>query len=174
MNIHPIFTHFPLALFTVYAILEIARFPMIQKLPYLFNIKGFLVISGTLFSFITLKTGELAEDAFSTPNVSTRSLIETHSTLANISIYIFLAISIIYFFKWIDLSPLDTYVIKSPFGKIWIAIKKHTGYILRSQCLPLLALIGLIAITMTGALGGAIVYGPNVDPVVKFVYNLFF
>lgn len=58
--------------------------------------------------------------------------------------------------------------------KIWIAIKKHTGYVLRSPFLPFLALIGLIAITMTGALGGAIVYGPNVDPVVKFVYSLFF
>lgn len=174
MNIHPIFTHFPLALFTVYAILEIAQFSRIQRLPYLFNIKGFLVISGTLFSFITLKTGELAERAFNTPNVATRSLIETHSTLANISVYIFLVISLIYFFKWIDLSPLDTYMIKSPFGKIWITIKKHTGYILRSPFLPLLALIGLITITMTGALGGAIVYGPNVDPVVKFVYSLFF
>lgn len=172
MNIHPVFTHFPIALFSVYAILEILRFKKIQSLPYIFNIKGFLVITGTLFSFITLKTGQLASMAFKSE--PSKALIQTHSTLANISVYIFLIISLVYFFKWVDLSPLDTYMIKSPFRKIWIAIKKHTGYILRSPFLPLLALVGLVSITMTGALGGALVYGPNVDPIVKFVYNLFF
>jgi len=34
-----------------------------------------------------------------------------------------------------------------------------------------LALAGLVAITVTGGLGGAIVYGPDADPFFKLVYH---
>jgi hypothetical protein len=32
----------------------------------------------------------------------------------------------------------------------------------------------MILVTIVGALGGALVYGPEVDPVVSVVYHLFF
>lgn len=38
----------------------------------------------------------------------------------------------------------------------------------------MLALLGIIAVTITGALGGAISHGANTDPVVQMIYNLFF
>ena len=38
----------------------------------------------------------------------------------------------------------------------------------------LIALVGIVVITITGALGGAIVYGPEVDPIVSVIYHLFF
>jgi len=40
--------------------------------------------------------------------------------------------------------------------------------------IPLLALLGLVLIIITGGLGAAIVYGPNVDPFVNFIYSIFF
>lgn len=33
---------------------------------------------------------------------------------------------------------------------------------------------GLLLITLTGALGGIIAYGPDIDPVASFVYRLLF
>jgi len=36
------------------------------------------------------------------------------------------------------------------------------------------ALIGAVCLTITGALGGAMVYGPTSDPFVSFIYTLFF
>jgi hypothetical protein len=44
------------------------------------------------------------------------------------------------------------------FSKRWVSI--------------LLAIVGLILITVTGALGGILVYGPDVDPVAKLLYSL--
>jgi hypothetical protein len=35
-----------------------------------------------------------------------------------------------------------------------------------------LALIGVLAITITGALGGVIAFGPDIDPAATFFYNL--
>ena len=34
--------------------------------------------------------------------------------------------------------------------------------------------LGLVAVTITGALGGALVYGPDVDPFVSLIYRLLF
>ena len=50
MNLHPIFVHFPIALFTLYALLECARFKKLQEQTYYFYLKAFLVITGGLAS----------------------------------------------------------------------------------------------------------------------------
>ena len=38
----------------------------------------------------------------------------------------------------------------------------------------LLALVGLVCITITGGLGGTMVYGPNADPFFGVIYKLMF
>jgi len=43
---------------------------------------------------------------------------------------------------------------------------------IESPLLAIPALIGLAAIVVTGALGAAIVYGPDIDPFVKIIYSL--
>ena len=57
---------------------------------------------------------------------------------------------------------------------IWETLGKIESLVLESFIVALAALAGLIAISITGALGGAIVYGPDVDPVVSLVYHLLF
>jgi len=44
--------------------------------------------------------------------------------------------------------------------------------IINSGLIIPLALFGLAAIAITGALGGAIVYGPNIDPFVAFIIKI--
>jgi hypothetical protein len=44
--------------------------------------------------------------------------------------------------------------------------------LLEFKIIILLALLGLVLITITGGLGGAMVYGPNADPFFKPVFEL--
>lgn len=171
MNIHPILVHFPIALMTIYAIAELIRFQKVKDLAYWFYIKAFLLIAGTLTSFLALSTGETAEHL---SNRSLRPLIEIHSNFAGASVWIFGILSAVYLIALINKSSFNQKLIDSSFGKIWNIKVNIANRILNSYLPIILALAGLIAITITGALGGAIVYGPEVDPIVNFIYNLFF
>jgi uncharacterized membrane protein len=165
MNIHPIFVHFPIALFTVYSIIEIARFKKIQNYPFTFFIKAALVIIGFLFSLITLQTGEMAKHL-----VGRSHLISVHSNFAVISVWIFGIIATLYAIVWINKTTLKD---KLEHFKTWIYLSNYSMVIINSPLIAVVALIGLVMITITGALGGAIVFGPDVDPAAKFFYQMF-
>lgn len=167
MNIHPLFTHFPIALLTLYSLLEILRFKKLTEQPYYFYLKGFLLIAGSLLSIGTYITGNLAEKM-----TGGGDLIETHSQFATATVWFFGVLALVYLVRWIDLSKIDGTLVASRIGKAWIAAKKQASYIIHSPFLPVLAGIGFILITVTAALGGSIVYGPDVDPFVHFIYNL--
>ena len=171
MNIHPLLVHFPIAFLVGYAGLEIISFvPRIKMVVAVDHIKAFLVIVGTVFAFVTLSTGETAQHAMGRVDTTTRSLIEKHSTFANISCYIFLVIALFYLLKIFRETPIYQ---KLP---AWARSGKEVYYkIFNHQwLLAILAIVGLTTITITGGLGGAIVYGANVDPIVNFIYHLFF
>ncbi len=171
MNIHPVFVHFPIALLTVYAIAELIRFKKLTQVSYFFYVKAILVISGTLSAFLALNTGEGAENLV---DHSLRPLIEMHATFASASTWIFGIISALYLISWISKSELNQKIQTSSIGNYWNKVVTLVNQILNSSFMILLALLGLMVITITGALGGAIVYGPNVDPIVNFIYHLFF
>ncbi|MFA6445697.1 MAG: hypothetical protein WCW14_00390 [Candidatus Paceibacterota bacterium] len=177
MNIHPVFVHFPIALLTFYALLEILRFNIIKRIPGILSIKFFLLLIGSIGAFLALQTGELAEESFNSESV--RSLIETHSTIASITTYVFVILLIGYIVYMINqyrqrkllsmtVSRLDVLNI------LWKVLVNISDFIMRPSVLVILTILGLVAVTVTGALGGAIVYGPNIDPFVSFVYKLFF
>lgn len=169
MNIHPIFVHFPIALLTVYAFMEIIRIKKLQDLPYYFYIKASFLCIGTLSSFLALNTGEMAEHAIGAQG---DKLIEMHSAFASVSVWIFVILSLVYINVWISKTEYNAKLLSSKFGKIWAIKSKIASKIFTSPLVVILAVIGLITITITGALGGAIVYGPDVDPIVKFIYRL--
>ncbi len=171
MNIHPIFVHFPIALLTIYAVAELIRFEKIKSLTYWFYVKAILVIVGVLSSFLALSTGEQAEHL---QPETLEPLIETHATFANISTWIFVFLAAIYLVSWVNKSTLNNYLLSSKFAKIWNIKVNIANKVINSYLTIILAFVGLISITITGALGGAIVYGPDVDPIVSFVYKLFF
>ncbi|MCR4323099.1 MAG: hypothetical protein NUV61_03350 [Candidatus Azambacteria bacterium] len=168
MNIHPLFVHFPIGLLVLYAILEIL--PLTRWYPQApWNaIKTILVVVGALGAVIASGTGELAEKLLE--DKSLKGLIEVHSSFAVISTFIFGTLAYSHFIRWISqhhhifegrLRPLSFLgYIADIIAKRWIQV--------------MLALIGLTAITITGALGAAIVYGPDADPIVKIIYSLFF
>lgn len=194
MNIHPIFVHFPIALLTLYAVLEIAiplkiKFfklckwdmpgasPLFARLYQLLitpawnPIKAFLVIVGTVLALPTLQTGEWAEETYISRGVTEVSqigrLIETHSTFADFTVIIFSILAVGYLAQilW------NTY--NSKLQK-YAFIQAIANIILHPKVAPMLAFLGVISVTITGALGGAISHGVNTDPVVKMIYGWFF
>ncbi len=172
MNIHPIFVHFPIALMTVYAIAELIRFRKLTEAAYWFYVKAVLVIGGTVSAFLALNTGESAEQLL---DHSLRPLINMHADFADASTLIFGLIAAIYLIVWVSKSEFNKKLSDSQIGPLWTKLSTFINSILNMSIIMIvLALIGLIAITITGGLGGAIVYGPNVDPIVGFIYHLFF
>lgn len=158
MNIHPIFVHFPIALLSLYAVFELIRWRKVLVQPYWFYIKAVLVIVGFLTTFLALATGP--EDQFR----SQAALVEVHETFAILSTIVFGIIALIYVISWIENSGM----------KMHRSIIAVNAFLTKPALLIILSLIGLCLITMTGALGGAIAYGPEIDPVATFVYGLFF
>lgn len=183
MNIHPVFVHFPIALLTVYALLEVCgsvlnlilislkkeNSALVQFLSgqNIVSIKAFLVIVGSIATVPTLMSGETAEHIFRSEAGSPQAfatsaigkLIETHSTCAWVSVIVFSIIALGYlcslsWFSKYSLCRSISEVIRNP----WVV--------------SILACVGIILITVTGVLGGAITYGPTADPVVEYVYKL--
>ena len=168
MNLHPILVHFPIALFTLYALLECARFKKLQEQAYYFYLKAFLVITGSLASSAAYITGDMQKDQLPA-DAAIRPIVEFHSTWALATITIFAVIALAYLIAWLNRQNVFTSIQNQTFRRITSAAHAFTqGWII----VPL-ALAGLISVTITGALGGSIVYGPNIDPVASFIYRLF-
>ena len=161
LNIHPIIVHFPIALLTIYALLEIATL-FTRKNKDLKNIKLFLLFVGELGVIAAGLTGQMAgHGAKSNPDIRYPQVIHTHSFFAELTFVLFGIITILYaaqivnkYYKHKILAFLS-----SLSEKLWLIIP--------------LALIGVTTLTITGALGGVVVYGPNLDPFTHLVYQLF-
>ncbi len=172
MNIHPVLVHFPIALMTIYAIAELIQYKKLKNTLYIFYTKAILVITGTLFAFLSLSTGEIAEGLYAR---SYKPLIDMHANFATATTYIFGFIALIYLISWINKSIYNSRIQSFLPNNLWIKIVNFVNYILNNKLIMIsLSIVGLIVIIITGSLGGAIVYKPNVDPIVNFIYHLFF
>ncbi len=174
MNIHPLLVHFPIALLTIYALMELVPFARFRLHPHWRSVKAFLCVVGSVSAFIAAQSGEMIEGSFL--GGSRDKLIETHSLFANISIYIFVVLGVSYLVWWLSQRP-DSWFQRSVVDrlrlrKVWLILQKIAAFALWGPVAAGIALAGLIAITITGALGGAIAHGPQVDPFVSVIYGL--
>lgn len=167
MNIHPALVHFPIALLVIYALMECMRWNRFLSHHSWNDIKAIFVILGTIAGFMALQSGEVAEHAFK--DQSMRQVIELHATFATASIWIFGILAAAY------LVIAFTEHVSFLSSQSWWKVLQKIAYMLLhwSVAIPL-SLLGLVSITITGALGGALTYGPDVDPIVSFFYHLFF
>jgi|SRR3989344_4725701 len=137
MDLHPVIVHFPVALLSLYSVLEIIRFKNIQT-------KSLLVVLGTLGSYAAYITGLINKNSIVG---EIPPALNWHQIFATITLVIFTIISIYYLTRS---------------KKEWLP----------PFLLVILAILGLAFITLTGALGGSLVYGPDTDPFVKFIYSI--
>ncbi len=169
LNIHPAVVHLPIGLLTLYSVLELVRFKKILAKSYWFYIKAVLVIAGSLGTFAGALTGYIAGKEFPS------ELQDIHSYFAIATTVVYLVLAIAYLQRWIKMDASGWAFLKRPWiNKMWQIKLKMSDFILRGWVSVLLALVGFALLIITGSLGGAMVYGPEVDPVVNFVYHLFF
>ena len=163
-NIHPLLVHFPVALLFVYSIIKIL--PLEKWFPNVSwkHIERAVLFFGVLGAFAADATGDLAEH-IARPN---RALVNMHSTFAGIATFLYgflLAGEIISVFR----SMYGSKITDPKIQKILAFLEKF----LCSQFISMwVAVLGLIAISVTGLLGGVMVYGVSADPVAGIVLNL--
>lgn len=176
MNIHPLFVHFPIGLLVVYSVLELGAYvwPTLRRQTWLFSVKTFLLFTGVLAAFVSLVSGGIAEDLIRTTNPRA-FILEVHSPIAGITTLLYLILASAYLVRIFDRNGWWSrlFAMNKVFAWSWNMKKNVAHLILDTWFLPVLALLALAGMFVTGALGAAIVYGPNADPFVTFVYQLF-
>lgn len=175
MNIHPIFVHFPIGLLGVYSVLELFAYawPTLRRQSWLFPVNAFLLLAGVLSAFVALFTGGMAEDLVE--GASRAYILELHAPIAGATTLLYVILAASYTVRIFQMKGWGNQLFGSSafFGPI-LRLKEYLAHlVLDTWLLPLLALLALIGMTVTGALGAAIVYGPDIDPVVSFIYHLF-
>ncbi len=160
MNIHPLVVHFPIALLTLYSVLEVLR--RFTKQDFWKPLRAVLVVAGTVGAFASLQTGEIAEHAYGD---GMRNVLEMHALTANISTYIYGFLAILYV-----IDALQARGQLKPYA--WLSSIKNT--VLNSVIADIGAIIGFALLGLVGALGGILVYGPDADFVTSFVYSMLF
>ncbi len=171
MNIHPLFVHFPIALLVMYALMEIIPRAWIFRIKWWRNAKIFLSITGLLATIPTLITGDMAADI-----IGETKLIETHALMAIITVSIFAIPAVFYLVEIFEsLGWSSRFVKRYPNFKSIVIFINHTGkLVLNPPIIYMIAFLAIISITITGGLGASIVYGPDFDPVISFIYRIFF
>ena len=169
MNIHPIFVHFPIALLAMYSIFEIL--PLVKWYPkaHWDDIKAALVIFGGLGVLAALATGQLAEG--SDLARASEAVLHVHKMFAGATAAVFGILAAAYLLRWIFEKHGAAF---SGLATKFSFLKSFADFILNRWIVVPLALIGLIVLMFTGALGAIIVYGQNGDVVTQAVYSLFF
>lgn len=163
-NIHPIFVHFPIAFLMLYSIIKILPFnKWLPKIAWK-QVELVLLVPGVIGAFVASSTGEMAEHLVNPP----RQLVEAHSTFAGIATWAYVLIlvgELLFIFVPKILNKFNT----SNLTKFLILIQK---LLTNKKISILLVVVGLVSITITGLLGGVIVYGATADPFAKIILNI--
>jgi uncharacterized membrane protein len=176
MNYHVLLVHFPIALLVIYSLLEIFSYKNVSKYKEWFYIKFSFLIIGVISAFPTISTGEILEDL---PKYD-HKLVELHASFASASSGFYLIIAIIYILSLIVKEPkAKNYILKinnlpKKIKDFLFTAAKFCNNLINKRFLIITSIIGLVLITITGALGGVLTSGINVDPIASFIYYLFF
>lgn len=168
MNLHPIIVHFPIALLTVYSILECLRWTQLTNESWNHGTKSLLLILGTIGTVAAIGSGSVAAEVFE--GTPTMRLVELHAAFANLSLVLYGILMLTYIAeesrrrKWITKVPKFL-------QKLGVYFEQFFCTLFRPWFLILFSILGFIALAVTGALGGALVYGPDADPIVSLVYH---
>jgi len=170
-NLHPIFVHFPIALLSLYVFMELVSWGRIRQNSKWTFTKALMATSGGISLLVARQLGDAAGHLLN--DQSMRPLLHLHEQYANYSTVVFGILGCVYLLVLLKLylNVHPNFPLLS--SGLWTLFKIQQ-LITDTPLVQLLALAGLITLTITGALGGAIVYGSNTDPFTNFVYHLFF
>ena len=163
-NIHPIFVHFPIVLLLIYSFIKIIPFDKWFPNVSWKHIERVFLLLGVLGAYMASYTGEIAEDLVQT----NESLLKAHSTFASISIWFYSLLllgELISVFNPIILSKFSL----PKTNTLLLFIQKILTQPILSK---ILAFLGLISISVTGLLGGVMVFGTSADPLASIILKI--
>lgn len=163
-NIHPLFVHFPIALLFVYSIIKILPFKRWFSDVSWSQIERALLVVGVLGAFAALATGDTAEHIAQ----ANYQLVDMHSTFAGVATALYVMLLVGEMLRFINPKFLPKISV-SWIKKLAVFLEKTLTNTAFSK---LVALLALVAISVTGLLGGVIVYGISADPVAGIVLKI--
>jgi len=154
-NLHPIFVHFPIAFLLLYSLLLILPiekwFPKVSWKP----LRIVLIIAGLAGALLATSTGEVAAD-ITRPD---RDILDMHEWFAGASNFVYSVLLASEIWSW-----LETTVKRLKVEILSKLIKFIGNLITHKLTTVLLSILGLVCISITGMLGGIMVYGVSADP----------
>jgi uncharacterized membrane protein len=163
-NIHPILVHFPVGFLIIYSLIKIL--PLSSWFPRISwkHIEVVLLVVGFGGALAADSSGELAEH-LAKPN---GALVEMHSLFAATSTWIYGILLGGEVSPYVRTKIIDR-IRLTPVSKL---LTLFETIVLYKGVSFLLALLGLIAISVTGLLGGVMVYGVTADPIAPMVLKI--
>lgn len=171
-NLHPIFVHFPIAFLLLYSVIKIIPFRKLFPKVSWKQTELLLLVVGILGAYLAAYTGEIAEKLVG-PN---KQLVNMHSNFASISIWTYSAIlvgELLYF-----ILPIISvkYNIQDKrervLGKLFKFLERVKNALTDNAVQTMLSIVGFVAISITGLLGGVMVYGLSADPIAGIVLKM--
>ncbi len=163
-NIHPLFVHFPIAFLLLYSVLRILPVERFAPSFSWRQIRQIVLFAGVLGAFFANTTGEIAEHLVR----PTDTLVEMHALFALCSTWIYgllLGGEILFI--------LNPYLVqKIPLRSISTLLVKIEMLLTNRTVTLFLAVLGVVAISLTGLLGGVMVYGTSADPLAPFILKI--
>lgn len=173
-NLHPLFVHFPIALLLMYSLIKIIPFQKwVPQIAWV-DVRRISLLAGSLGAMVALYTGEIAEHLIK-PN---HPIVEAHSTFATTATWLYVALLLGELSAFLLSNDKFTGYIsngasasgsKRTLSKIlsFFKIVFHDGVFSK-----ILALVGLVLVTVTGVLGGVTVHGIGGDPIAPIILNI--
>jgi uncharacterized membrane protein len=147
--LHPIIIHFPIALLTLYGVIELVRFQRVLDKPYWFYTKAILISFGALGALAGVVTGGIASNWY----IGGPRIFVMHQVFGLITLLISAVIALGYQFHWHKMNRFSEFVMKP-------------------KILVILALLLLFCITTVGGIGGALSRGTTFDPLMAPIFKL--
>jgi uncharacterized membrane protein len=143
-GLHPKVVHFPIALLLISVLFELIG--TLWKNDFFSKAAHLLLFFGVIGSFLAALTGNQAFTAYEYWNESSRELVNTHQTFANITIWFFTGLLVV-----------RTYLVVK---------KKHFRFI--KYMILVLSILGCYFIYQTAVHGGDLVYKYGIGVNLKF------
>jgi uncharacterized membrane protein len=128
------------------------------------HVERVVLVIGILGAFAALSTGDTAEH-LARPN---HDLVEAHGLFASVSVWIY-GLLLVGEVLQVKMSWIMAKV-SSPWIQSRLVFLRDL--LTHPICATTLAVLGLIAISITGLLGGVMVYGLTADPLAGFVLKI--
>lgn len=146
---------------------------------YWFYLKAIFLMLGGLGAVAAYYTGSMAKSAvrsgdFVVAISNFKQVVSLHQNFAVASVAIFGLLAAGYLFLWLQRENFSAVMDKANLSLLWRILIGYAHIVVETPLVVVMALAGLICITITGGLGGIMVYGTTADPFFGMIYKILF